>query len=236
MFRENLISKSGDTSECRNYHLNLMYYCRPDNIRAIDGYDLIYCELRRSVLGRMTPNYAQYVQRLINKVVPPPHNKQDQMIKMEPFKFPIQDTRPEIPAMMPSEHRSKERHDPAASSSYSRRPKRGASRFFSSLWQMCKNTNDVAHQSLALNQETRRRQNEFLAARNAHVPPSGPEMEPLVAPAWEMPPITNEMPARAPADADDDDEENDGDDDDDDEDDDDERDGDNSPSTGNDFY
>ncbi|KAK1693424.1 hypothetical protein QYE76_010121 [Lolium multiflorum] len=58
MFRENLISKSGDTSECRNYHLNLMCYCRPDNIRAIDGYDLIYYELRRFVLGRMTPNYA----------------------------------------------------------------------------------------------------------------------------------------------------------------------------------
>ncbi|KAK1698143.1 hypothetical protein QYE76_014840 [Lolium multiflorum] len=111
MFRENLISKSGDTSECRNYHLNLMYYNHLENIRAIDGYDLIYCELRRSVLGRMTPNYAQYVQRLINTVVPSPHNKQDQMLKMEPFKFPIQDTRPEVPAMMPSERRSKEQHD-----------------------------------------------------------------------------------------------------------------------------
>jgi hypothetical protein len=40
---------------------------------------------------------------------------------MEAFKIPIQGDRPEIPAMMPSEHRSKERHDPA-SSSYSRRP------------------------------------------------------------------------------------------------------------------
>ncbi|KAK1651156.1 hypothetical protein QYE76_068961 [Lolium multiflorum] len=152
MFRENLISKSGDSSECRAYHLNLMYYCCPENIRTIDGCDLIYCELRRYVRGRMTPNYAQYIQRLINKVVPAPHNKQGEMIKMEPFKFPTQDNRPEIPAMMPSERRSKEKHDPAASSSYSRRPKSGASRFFTSLWQMCKNTNDVAHQSLALNQ------------------------------------------------------------------------------------
>ncbi|KAK1653507.1 hypothetical protein QYE76_071312 [Lolium multiflorum] len=224
MFRENLISKSGDSSECCNYHLNLMYYCRPENIRAIDGCDLIYCELRRSVLGRMTPNYAQYVQRLINKVVPSPHNKQDQMLKMEPFKFPIQDTRPEVPAMMPSERRSKERHDPAASSSYSRRP----------------------------SAETRRRQNEFMAARNAPVPPSGPEMEPVVAPAWEMPPITDEMfqnfdlsmyahgglpprTARAPADADDA-EEDEGDEDDDGEDDDDERDGESSTSTGHEFY
>jgi hypothetical protein len=113
---------------------------------------------------------------------------------------------------------------------------------------MCKNTNDVAHQSLALNQETRRRQNEFMAARNVPVPPSGPEMEPVVAPAWEMPPITDEMfqnfdlsmyahgglpprPAHAPADAADDDEENEGD-----EDDDDERDGETSYSTGHEFY
>ncbi|KAK1696452.1 hypothetical protein QYE76_013149 [Lolium multiflorum] len=252
IFRENLISKSGDTGECRNYHLNLMYYCRPENIRAIDGCDLIYCELRRSVLGRMTPNYAQYVQRLINKVVPSPHNKQDQMIKMEPFKIPTQDNRPEIPSMLSSEHRSKEQHDPAASSSYSRRPKRGAYRYLASLWQMCKNTNDVAHQSLALNQETRRRQNEFMAARNTPVPPSGPEMEPVVAPAWEMPPICDEMfqnfdlsmyahgglpprSARAPADADDDDEEDEGDEDDDGEDDDDDGDG-SSPATGNEFY
>ncbi|KAK1607699.1 hypothetical protein QYE76_031372 [Lolium multiflorum] len=93
--------------------------------------------------------------------------------------------------MMSSERRSKERHDPA-SSSYYRRPKRGASRFLTSLWQMCKNTNDVVHQSLALNQETRRRQNEFMATRNAPVPPPGPEMEPVV-PTWQMPPIDDEM-------------------------------------------
>jgi hypothetical protein len=111
---------------------------------------------------------------------------------MEAFNMPSQGDKPEIPAMMPSERRSKEKHDPA-SSSYSRRPKRGASRFFTSLWQMCKNTNDVAHQSLALNQETIRRQNDFIAARNAPVPPPGPEMELVHAPNWEMPPITDEM-------------------------------------------
>lgn len=58
---------------------------------------------------------------------------------------------------------------------------------------MCSNTNDVAHQSLSLNQETRRRQNEFIAARNNPVPPPGPEMEPVVAPTWEMPPIDDEI-------------------------------------------
>ena len=58
---------------------------------------------------------------------------------------------------------------------------------------MCKNTNDVAHQSLALNQETRRRQNEFMSARNAPVPPPGPELEPVHAPNWEMPLLTDQM-------------------------------------------
>ncbi|KAK1650330.1 hypothetical protein QYE76_068135 [Lolium multiflorum] len=149
---------------------------------------------RACIMDRMTPNYAQYVQRLINYIVPAPLNTLDERVIMEQFRFPTQDGRPEVPSMMPSnERRSMEHHDPAASSSYSRCPQRGAARFFSSMWQMCKNTNDVAHQSLALNQETRRRQNEFMTARNAPVPPSGPEMEPVVAPAWEMPPITDEM-------------------------------------------
>ncbi|KAK1628924.1 hypothetical protein QYE76_003239 [Lolium multiflorum] len=195
MFRENLISKSGDTSEVRNYHLNLMYYCHPDRVRKIDGCDLIYCELKRAVMDRMTPNYAQYVQRLINYIVPAPRNVIGEKVIMDAFKIPTQEaTRPDVPSMMPTaERRSKERHDHDASSSYSRRPKHGAARFFSSMWQMCKNTNDVAHQSLALNQETRRRQNEFMATRNVPVPPPGPELAPVVAPQWEMPPITDEM-------------------------------------------
>ncbi|KAK1683523.1 hypothetical protein QYE76_044371 [Lolium multiflorum] len=146
------------------------------------------------VMDRMTPNYAQYVQRLINHIVPAPLNTRDERVIMAPFKFPAPEGRPEVPSMMPAnERRSKEHHDPAASSSYSRRPKHGAARFFSSMWQMCKNTNDVAHQSLALNQETRRRQNEFMATRNVPVPPPGPELAPVVAPQWEMPPLTDEM-------------------------------------------
>ncbi|KAK1601292.1 hypothetical protein QYE76_018137, partial [Lolium multiflorum] len=257
LFRENLISKSGDTSECRATHLNLMYYCHPGRQRTIDGCDLIYCELKRSVREQMTPNYAQYIQLLINKVVPAPLNTEGERVKMEAFKVPIQGDKPDIPSMMPSERRTKERHDPA-SSSHSRRPHHGASRFFSSLWQMCKNTNDVAHQSLALNQETRRRQNEFMATRNAPVPPPGPEMEPVHAPTWEMPSITDEMfqnfdlsmyahsglpPHTAHSghrNDDDDDEEDEGDDDGNGEDDveeDDDEDGDgSSPSAGHEFY
>jgi hypothetical protein len=32
-----------------------------------------------------------------------------------------------------------------------------------------------------------------MAARNHHVPPPGPEIEPLVAPTWAMPPIDDAM-------------------------------------------
>ncbi|KAK1645846.1 hypothetical protein QYE76_063651 [Lolium multiflorum] len=254
LFRETLISKSGDTSECRAYHLNLMYYCHPEHRKLIDGCDLIYCELRRCVRERLTPNLAQYVQLLINKVVPAPLNTQGERVRMEAFKVPAQGDRPDVPEMMPSERRSKERHDHASSSS-SRRPQHGVSRFFSSLWQMCKNTNDVAHQSLSLNQETRRRQNEFMATRNVPVPPPGPELEPVHAPNWEMPLLSDEMfqnfdpslyfggppprSARAPpADANDEEDEGDEDDngeDDDEEDDDEDGDG-SSPSAGHEFY
>ncbi|KAK1598821.1 hypothetical protein QYE76_017052, partial [Lolium multiflorum] len=102
LFRENLISKSGDSSEVRNYHLNLMYYCHPDRVRKIDGCDLIYCELKRAIMDRMTPNYAQYVQRLINYIVPAPRNVLGERVIMDTFKFPIQEaTRPDVPSMMP---------------------------------------------------------------------------------------------------------------------------------------
>ncbi|KAK1630727.1 hypothetical protein QYE76_005042 [Lolium multiflorum] len=224
MFRESLISKSGDSSEVRNYHLNLMYYCHPDRVRKIDGCDLIYCELKRAIMDRMTPNYAQYVQRLINYIVPAPQNVLGEKVIMDPFRIPIQEaTRPDVPSMMPTtERRSKAHHDHDASSSHSRRSQHGAARFFSSMWQMCKNSNDVAHQTLTMTQETRRRQTEFMASRNHPVPPPGPEMEPVVAPQWEMPPLTDEMiqnfdfsvyahgaipprTARAPTPADDDD-------------------------------
>ncbi|KAK1648420.1 hypothetical protein QYE76_066225 [Lolium multiflorum] len=192
LFRESLISKSGDTSECRGYHLNLMYYCNPEHRRRIDGCDLIYSELRRCVRDRMTPNYAQYIQLLINKVVPAPLNTHGQRVKMEAFKVPVQGDRPDVPDMTPPERRSKESHDPT-SSRFTRRPQHGISRFFSSMWQMCKNSNDVAHQSLAMTQETRRRQNEYMATRNITFPPPGPELEPVHAPNWEMPPLTDQM-------------------------------------------
>ncbi|KAK1626565.1 hypothetical protein QYE76_000880 [Lolium multiflorum] len=195
LFRENLISKSGDHSEVRNYHLNLMYYCHPDRVRKIDGCDLIYCELKRAIMDRMTPNYAQYVQQLINYIVPAPRNVIGEKVIMDPFRFPIQEaTRPDVPSMMPTtERRSKASHDHGASSSHSRRSQHGAARFFTCMFQMCKKSHDVAHQTLTMTQETRRRQTEFMASRNHPVPPPGPEMEPVIAPQWEMPLLTDEM-------------------------------------------
>ncbi|KAK1607204.1 hypothetical protein QYE76_030877 [Lolium multiflorum] len=160
LFRENLISKSGDHSEVRNYHLNLMYYCHPDRVRKIDGCDLIYCELKRAIMDRMTPNYAQYVQRLINYIVPAPRNAIGEKVIMDPFRFPTQEaTRPDVPSMMPTSTSAVPRHT----------------------------------MIMMLAPETRRRQNEFMASRNHPVPPPGPEMEPVVAPQWEMPLLTDEM-------------------------------------------
>ncbi|KAK1602567.1 hypothetical protein QYE76_008334 [Lolium multiflorum] len=165
MFRESLISKSGDSSEVRNYHLNLMYYCHPDRIRKIDGCDLIHYELKRSVMGRMTPNYARYVQRLINHMVPPPLNTLDQRVIMEPFKFSTQDNRPYVPTMMPSERLPRNAMIPQLA------PLLGA--------QARRDTEE---------------QNEFMAGLECPLfLLLAPEMEPVVAPAWEMPPITDEM-------------------------------------------
>ena len=70
LFRENLVSKAGDEASCRHMHINLMYYYHPSRLGKINGCDFIYQELKRSVMKRMTPNYCQFVQRLINRTVP----------------------------------------------------------------------------------------------------------------------------------------------------------------------
>jgi hypothetical protein len=67
LFRQNLVSKAGDDASVRGYHRNLLFYCQPDKLRKIDGCDFIFQEMKRATLKRMTPNYCQYVQRLINR-------------------------------------------------------------------------------------------------------------------------------------------------------------------------
>ncbi|KAK1670100.1 hypothetical protein QYE76_058259 [Lolium multiflorum] len=55
-----------------------MYYCRPENMKTIDGCDYLYNELKRSVRNRMTPNFAQYVQQLNNTHSATLYNKKDE--------------------------------------------------------------------------------------------------------------------------------------------------------------
>jgi hypothetical protein len=60
-----IVSKVGDPTACRGFHINLMYYSHPEYQRKIDVPDFIYQELKRTVEKRFTPNYAAFVQRFI---------------------------------------------------------------------------------------------------------------------------------------------------------------------------
>jgi hypothetical protein len=81
---------------------------------------------------------------------------------------------------------SSSRHTPAP------RKKSGAAKFFKNLWDMCKNTNDVAHQALVMSQDTRIRHNEFFASKNYPFPPPGPELH-HVPVMNVIPPLDDEM-------------------------------------------
>jgi hypothetical protein len=37
LFPENIAGMFGDVARCRHYHINLMYYCNPDNLRRLNG-------------------------------------------------------------------------------------------------------------------------------------------------------------------------------------------------------
>uniref|UniRef100_A0ACD5U4Y8 Uncharacterized protein n=1 Tax=Avena sativa TaxID=4498 RepID=A0ACD5U4Y8_AVESA len=57
-FCYNLVSKAGDAVDVCGHHKNLLYYCDPRRLRKINGCDLIYCEIQRSIEKRMTPNFC----------------------------------------------------------------------------------------------------------------------------------------------------------------------------------
>jgi hypothetical protein len=82
---------------------------------------------------------------------------------------------------------SSSRHTPAP------RKKSGAAKFFKNPWDMCKNTNDVAHQALVMSQDTRIRQNEFFASKNYPYPTPGQELNPVPMVNYVMPPLDDEM-------------------------------------------
>ncbi|KAK1607467.1 hypothetical protein QYE76_031140 [Lolium multiflorum] len=91
----------------------------PPPVRKIDGCDLIFCELKRAVMDRMTPNYARMFSGSSTTSFRSSQHSGEKVI-MDAFKIPTQEaTRPDVPSMMPTiERRSKERHDHDASSSY----------------------------------------------------------------------------------------------------------------------
>jgi hypothetical protein len=61
------------------------------------------------------------------------------------------------------------------------------------MWEMCRSTYDVAHKSMEMSQETRRRQNDFLAARGSVVPPIGLELDLVPYVNYIMPPLDEDM-------------------------------------------
>ena len=157
LFRENLVSKSGDVSSIRGYHVNLLYYCKPEHLRMIDGCDFIFTEIQRAVEKRMTPNYAQYVQRFIDAKVPEVASlSRGQRLEMDLISLSLREGYPDVPELVPTDARTKARHDPMAASSSRHgdhshtQPKSGAARFFESLWKMCRSHYDVSHKSLEL--------------------------------------------------------------------------------------
>jgi hypothetical protein len=139
-------------------------------------------------MKHITPNYCQYIQRLI-KVRASTSVVRGKIAEMETYTMPLRGTYEEVPGMITSasraEGRTKTTHDPhhasgfGSSSHHHRRSsrKKGLATFFKNMWDMCCSTYDVAHKSFNMSQETRRRQNEFLAARGSVVPPIGTELD-----------------------------------------------------------
>jgi hypothetical protein len=88
----------------------------------------------------------------------------------------------------------KRRHDPLmASSSSSVKPKKGAAKFFKSIFQMCKHSYDVNSKALRLAQSNRELIVEDFRARGLEVPEDPPEMAPLAHFNYHMLPLDDAM-------------------------------------------
>ena len=148
----------------------------------------------------MTPNYAQYVQRFIDAKVPEVASlARGQRLEMDLISLSLREGYPDVPELVPTDARTKARHDPMAA--YSSRhgdhshtqPKSGAARFFESLWKMCRSHYDVSHKSLELQRDSRRRHSDLMRSRGVAVEDDGPEMDPIAYINYEMPPISDDM-------------------------------------------
>jgi hypothetical protein len=143
----------------------------------------------------MTPKYSAILQRFLNSVVPPElmrGQREDQEL-LSPVRRDqwIEIPSLEVPPTQPrggSRTGSRSRHDVAPS-----KPTRGAARFFKTLFDVCKSAYDVNHKAVQISQESRRRQNEQMRARNLPVPDHDPSLEPIPYVQYEMPPIDDSM-------------------------------------------
>jgi hypothetical protein len=202
LFCYNLVSKAGDDASVRGYHRNLLYYYQPEKLRNIDGCDFIFQEIKRSSLKRMTPNYCQFVQRLINRRASTSLVR-GQFIDMDTFTVSLRGSFDEVPSLIRATAggHSMAAPDPHRASGFgtsSRRHlqssrKKGLAAFFKNMWEICCSTYDVAHKSMEMSQETWRRQNDFLAARGSVVPPIGPELNPVPYVNYVMLPLDEDM-------------------------------------------
>jgi hypothetical protein len=190
-----IVSKIRDPTACHGYHINLMYYSHLDHQRKIDVPDFIYQELKRTVEKRFTPNYAAFVQRLIEYTIPA-EKRVGSYVPHATITLPLRGTTQDLPEMLgqPSEHGSKLHHDPiAAGSSSSHPPKKGVAKFFKTLFSMCKQSYDVSHKSLSLSQDTRSFVVNGCLARGVPPPSDHPAMAPLAHFNFNMPPLDDEM-------------------------------------------
>jgi hypothetical protein len=121
-------------------------------------------------MNRMTPDYCPFLQRLINKMVPPEFaHIAKKMRKQEMLALSLREIILDVPGMQPYDHGGPS----------SRKHQSGPDKFFKSLWYMCKPSRDVSHQDLVLAQDTRRRQNELFEAKNFPCPIHGSKLDPV---------------------------------------------------------
>jgi hypothetical protein len=145
----------------------------------------------------MTPGYCAFVQKFIESKVEHKYAYIGERHKHTSFSIGLSVgwlehptiRRPTASTLGGSPMASSSRHRVHAAP----RKKSGATKFFKNLRDMCKSTHDVAHQALAMSQETRTQQNELFASKNYAYPPPGVEMNPAPYVNYVMPPIDDEM-------------------------------------------
>ena len=122
-----------------------------------------------------------------------------QRLEMDIISLSLREGYPNVPELVPTEARTKTRHDPRAPSSSRRgghslpQPKSGAAKFFENLWKMCRNNYNVSHKSLELQRDSRCRHSDLMRSRGVVVEDDGPEMDHVPYINYDMPPISDDM-------------------------------------------